>query len=74
MDGLMLTSENNKKIADEVLIQLLKHTEDSKSVQAEGHLSSTFTPFFDITLKEGQKGKLEEVQVSSLIKDKVKNY
>ena len=68
----MLTSDNNKQIAEEVLKRITEYVARKQSESVES--SSTFTPYFDITIKEEEKAIIEEVAVSSLIKDKVKNY
>jgi hypothetical protein len=70
MDGLMLTSTHNKQILDELLSKLEDHTAKCTHTGP----SSTFTPYFDITIRDSEKADIEEVAVSTLIRDKVKNY
>ena len=69
MDGMMLTTENQKKIVEEINLRLQEYQINSSSTSE----SSTFSPYFDITLNDTERGNLHEVPVSSLIKDRVKN-
>jgi hypothetical protein len=69
MDGMMLTTENQKKIVEEIHYKFNEYISKCRKTKE----SSTFTPYFDITLTDAQKGTLHEVPVSSLIKDRVKN-
>ena len=72
IDGLMLTSDNNKQIAEEVLKHINEKVSKKQAELTESSL--TFTPYFDITIKEEEKALIEEVPVSAEVKDKVKNY
>lgn len=69
MDGLKLTTDENKRIIDELNLRIHEYICNCPEKEA----SSTFTPYYDVTLNESQKGQLEEVRVSSLIIDKVKS-
>lgn len=65
----MLTTDNQRKIVEEIHNKFQEYVVNSIPRQD----SSTFVPFFDITLKDHEKGNLHEIPVSTLIKDQVKN-
>ena len=69
MDGMVLTSDNQKKIVTEIDAKL--HEQMSKCELTGA--TQTFTPYFDVTLTEDQKSNLIEVPMSTLINYKVKN-
>lgn len=59
----MLTTDNQKKIVTEINSKLLER----KALCTLKPMSSTFTPYFDVTLTDEQKSKLIEVPMSSMI-------
>lgn len=66
---MMLTTENQRKIVDEINTKIHEYKVNCNQEEP----SSTFAPYFDITLNETQKGYLGEIAVSSIIRDKVMN-
>lgn len=66
---MLLTTDNQRKIVEEIHNKFQEYIVNS----TPKHESSTFVPYFDITLKDDEKGNLHEIPVSSMIKDQVKN-